>query len=43
LILSGGVSLFRSRFSPRALGWVNRGAGIVILGFGVLSLLSLNP
>jgi threonine/homoserine/homoserine lactone efflux protein len=43
LILSGGVSLFRSRFSPRALGWVNRGAGIVILGFGVLSLLSLKP
>jgi threonine/homoserine/homoserine lactone efflux protein len=41
LILSGGVSLFRSKFTPRALGWVNRAAGIVILGFGVLAILSL--
>jgi threonine/homoserine/homoserine lactone efflux protein len=41
LILSGGVSLFRSRFTPRALGWVNRAAGLVILGFGVLAVLSL--
>ena len=41
LILSGGVSLFRSKFTPRALGWVNKAAGIVILGFGVLAILSL--
>ena len=41
LILSGGVSLFRSKFSPRSLGWVNKAAGIVILGFGVLAILSL--
>jgi threonine/homoserine/homoserine lactone efflux protein len=41
LILSGGVSLFRSRFTPRALGWVNKAAGLVILGFGVLALVSL--
>jgi threonine/homoserine/homoserine lactone efflux protein len=41
LILSGGVSLFRSKFTPRALGWVNKVAGIVILGFGVLAVLSL--
>ena len=41
LILSGGVSLLRSKFSPMALGWVNKAAGIVILGFGVLAILSL--
>jgi threonine/homoserine/homoserine lactone efflux protein len=41
LILSGGVSLFRSKFTPRALGWVNKAAGVVILGFGVLAILSL--
>jgi threonine/homoserine/homoserine lactone efflux protein len=41
LILSGGVSIFRSKFSPRSLGWVNKAAGIVILGFGVLAILSL--
>jgi threonine/homoserine/homoserine lactone efflux protein len=41
LILSGGVSLFRSKFTPRTLGWVNKAAGIVILGFGVLAILSL--
>jgi threonine/homoserine/homoserine lactone efflux protein len=41
LILSGVVSLFRSRFSQRALGFVNRAAGILILGFGALAILSL--
>jgi threonine/homoserine/homoserine lactone efflux protein len=41
LILSSGVSLLSSRFSPRALGWVNKVAGIIILGFGVTALLSL--
>lgn len=41
LILSGGVGLFRSKFTPRALGWVNKAAGIVILGFGVLAILSV--
>jgi len=41
LILSGGVSLFRSKFTPRALGWVNKVAGMVILGFGALAILSL--
>jgi len=41
LILSGGVSLFRSKFTPQTLGWVNKAAGIVILGFGALAILSL--
>jgi threonine/homoserine/homoserine lactone efflux protein len=41
LILSGGVSVLRSKFSPRAMDWVNKVAGIIILGFGVIALLSL--
>ncbi len=41
LALSAGVSLFRSRFTPRAMRWVNRISGVVILGFGVAALLSL--
>jgi threonine/homoserine/homoserine lactone efflux protein len=42
LVLSGGVSLFRSRFSPRSLGWVNKAAGMLILGFGVVAMLSVS-
>lgn len=41
LALSAGVSLFRSRFTPRAMRWVNRISGVIILGFGVAALLSL--
>jgi threonine/homoserine/homoserine lactone efflux protein len=41
LALSFGVSLFRSRFTPRAMGWVNRISGVIILGFGIAALLSL--
>jgi threonine/homoserine/homoserine lactone efflux protein len=41
LILSGGVSLFRTRFGPRALRWVNSISGLVITGFGLVALLSL--
>jgi threonine/homoserine/homoserine lactone efflux protein len=41
LILSGGVSLFRARFSPQQLRWVNRVSGIIIMVFGLLALLSL--
>jgi len=40
-LLSGGVSLFRSRFDLRALQWVNRISGSVITGFGLLALMSL--
>jgi threonine/homoserine/homoserine lactone efflux protein len=39
--LSGAVSLFRSRLSVRALRWVNRISGVVILGFGLAAILSL--
>ncbi|MCD6286263.1 MAG: LysE family transporter [Anaerolineae bacterium] len=39
--LSGGVSLFRAKFTPASLVWVNRISGAVILVFGVVSLLSV--
>ena len=40
LLLSGVVSLLRARFDLRAMRWVNRSSGLLILGFGVLSLVS---
>ncbi|NBD35727.1 MAG: LysE family transporter [Chloroflexi bacterium] len=39
LMLSGGVSLFRERFSA-GVQWVNRFSGIIITGFGILALVS---
>ena len=41
LMLSGGVSLLRSKFDARRLEWVNRISGVIITGFGVVALLSL--
>ncbi|NWF80951.1 MAG: LysE family transporter [Chloroflexi bacterium] len=41
LTLSGGVGLLRTRLTPQALRWINRGAGVIILGFGVVALWSL--
>jgi threonine/homoserine/homoserine lactone efflux protein len=41
LLLSGGVSLLRSRFDARAMSWVNRLSGLVIGAFGVAALVSL--
>jgi threonine/homoserine/homoserine lactone efflux protein len=41
LILSGGVSVFRARFNPHGLRWVNRISGVIITGFGLLALLGL--
>ncbi len=41
LLLSGGVGLFRARFSPRLLIWVNRISGAIIIGFGLFALLSI--
>jgi threonine/homoserine/homoserine lactone efflux protein len=41
LFLSGGVSLFRGRFTPCSLLWVNRLSGAIILTFGALALGSL--
>lgn len=41
LLLSGGVSLLRERLTARWLHWINRLAGIALLIFGVVALLSL--
>jgi threonine/homoserine/homoserine lactone efflux protein len=41
LLLSGSVSLFRRKFTPQALVWVNRISGLVVVGFGVFALWSL--
>lgn len=41
LTLSTGVSLFRTKFTPHGLRWVNRVSGLVIAAFGLLALLSV--
>jgi threonine/homoserine/homoserine lactone efflux protein len=41
LILSGGVSLFRTKFTSVRLHWVNKISGVIIAGFGLLALASL--
>jgi threonine/homoserine/homoserine lactone efflux protein len=38
LLLSGGVSLLRHKFDARALLWVNRISGLIILLFGLAAL-----
>lgn len=38
LLLSGGVSLFRSAFTPQRMGWLNKLAGVAIFAFGVVAL-----
>ena len=43
LLLSGGVTLLRSRFRPAALVWVNRISGVVIALFGLIALASIVP
>ncbi len=40
-ILTSGISLLRKRFTARWLLWINRIAGVIILLFGILALLSL--
>ncbi len=40
-LLSGGVGLLKSNFDLRALRWVNRISGLIIIGFGLLALASL--
>lgn len=41
LLLSGGVSLVRTRFKPQGLLWGNRISGLVIVAFGLVALGSL--
>ena len=35
VMLSGAVSLVRARVTPGAIRWINRGSGLVLIGFGV--------
>ena len=40
LLLSEGVTLFRKKVSEKVMIWINRIAGVIILGFGMSALLS---
>ncbi len=37
-VLCGGVAAFRRRFSPGWVRWINRTSGLLITGFGFLSM-----
>jgi threonine/homoserine/homoserine lactone efflux protein len=41
LLLSSGVGILRARFKPDLLRWVNRISGAIIIGFGIIALLSI--
>lgn len=38
-----GMTAFHGKFTLRMIGWVHRVSGVVILGFGIIVLLSLSP
>lgn len=38
LLLSEGVTLFRKKISQEVMVWVNRVAGLIIIGFGILAV-----
>lgn len=40
LLLSEGITFFRKKVTPRALQWINRGAGVMLLGFSLWFLWS---
>jgi threonine/homoserine/homoserine lactone efflux protein len=40
LLLASGVSLFRDKFSDRTLKAVNQISGVIILGFGIIALVT---
>lgn len=40
LLLSEGVTLFRKKVSEKVMIWINRVAGVIIVGFGISALLS---
>jgi len=41
LMLCSGISVFREKFNPHGLQWVNKISGAIIAGFGLLALLSV--
>ncbi len=38
IILSSVVSIFRNKISLKGLSWINKLSGLIILGFGIISL-----
>jgi threonine/homoserine/homoserine lactone efflux protein len=42
IILSAGINLFRPLFQSYGLQWINKISGAIIVGFGVLALLSVS-
>ena len=42
LILTGGISLLRNKFTPQWLLWINRLSGVILALFGLFALLSLH-
>lgn len=41
LILSEGVTLFRKKINQQLMPWINRVAGLLIMAFGIIALLSI--
>ncbi len=41
LMLCGGVSLLRNKFTLQRMQWINRIAGTILVGFGVMALWSV--
>jgi threonine/homoserine/homoserine lactone efflux protein len=39
LLLSSGANFFRPKLDARRLTWINKGAGVTIIGFGLLILI----
>ena len=41
LTLSGVVSILREKFNAQKLIWANRGAGVILAGYGIVTLISV--
>jgi len=41
-ILTEGITLFRKKITKKAMMWINRSAGMIILGFGIFMWISVN-
>lgn len=41
LLLVGLIGLFRDKFGDRALRWVNRISGVIILSFGIIAIVTV--
>ncbi len=41
VVLTSGISVLRGKFTARALQWINRISGLIILIFGIVALVSI--